>query len=363
MPVSGPFRGVHLSHGGDVSSADLTALGEFTPGAAVALLNDVYAYTQSGANPNLFNWLKNNQSSVEIFLRYFPCPVVPLNTPGYQNYPKILAGSAQYITASAAAQDIVNQANAIKGQGLTNFRIIVGNEPEIEWDTDGSAQWYTSFWQDVDNYFKTIYDDVVNLGRPVELYPPAFMQFAFVAVSNVNYNGTVNRLAVSANGPIAYSGADTDFGAYYVTDLLNHYNNGTGVGRMVVHSYFYPGYQAQQVIDAFLPSFILSMVSGGMPARVTEFGWYPNAIECSASPEGSCWPASLDTTTSSCDGARNGISAAGDYNDYVRNRAKLGGYNFWLLADPTNATPGSVAVTYSGTIRYWFSQLIGYYNQ
>lgn len=359
MPVSGPFRGVHLSHGGDLRSVDLTALGNFGPGAAVALLNDVYAYTTSGANPNLFNWLKNNQSSVEIFLRYYPCPVVPLNTPGYQNYPSI-SGSAQYISASAAAQDIVNQVNAIKGHGLTNFRVIVGNEPEIEWDTTGSAQWYTSFWHDVNNYFIAIYDNVVNLGRPVELYPPAFMQIAFVAITNLNPNGTVGRSAVSASGRTTFTGADTDYGAYYVQNLLDHYNNGATVGRMIVHSYFYPGYQANQVIDKFLPAFIMNRVNSGMPARVAEFGWYPDAL--SNCPTPICCPANLDTTTSSCDGARTGINAAGDYNDYVRVQAKLGGYNFWLLADPTNTTPGAVAVDSSGNIRPWFNQLISDYN-
>jgi hypothetical protein len=129
-PVVGPFRGIHLAHGGDLRPIDLFALAEFAPGAAVALLNEVYLYTQNNANnPNLFNWLVNNQNTVEIFLRYFPCPVVPDGTPGYQSYNNI-SSSAKKISAVAAASEISTQVKALRTAGLTNFRVIVGNEPE-----------------------------------------------------------------------------------------------------------------------------------------------------------------------------------------------------------------------------------------
>ena len=144
MSVSGPFRGVHLPHGGGLRAIDRTALTQFAPGAVVALLKDVVQYS------TLLSWLVSNQNSVEIFLRYFPCPVVPQNTPGFQNYTN-LSSSAAYMTASAAASDIVSQVNTLRNAGLTNFRVIVGNEPDIEWDTSAKAQWNTPFWSDVTN--------------------------------------------------------------------------------------------------------------------------------------------------------------------------------------------------------------------
>ncbi|MGH2460141.1 MAG: hypothetical protein ACRDIY_14895 [Chloroflexota bacterium] len=152
------------------------------------------------------------------------------------------------------------------------------------------------------------------------------------------------------------------FNEAYVQNLLDQYNNGTPVGRMAVHSYFWPGYQASQVIDRFLPGFIVNRVNAGMPSRVTEFGWWPAVIEAGDCPTPYCCPANLDTTTNSCDGVRTGINAAGDYNDYIKNQKKLGGYSFWLFADPTNSTPGAVAVSSGGTIRPWFNQLISNYN-
>jgi hypothetical protein len=362
MPVNGPFRGIHLPHGGDLRAVDVAALNDFQPGAAVALLNDV----ANLANPELFNWLDANQNNVEIFLRYFPTPVPPIGTPGFQNYPLILAGSAQHITAANAAADLLHQVNGIKARGLRHFRVIVGNEPEIEWDHTGGSQWWTSFWNDVNAYFIAVYDAFMADGGGIELYPPAFIQGAFVAYANANPDGTVNRLAQSPGGMRAFTGADADYGAFHVLQLLDHYNNGTPVGRMIVHSYFWPGYQAQQAIDSFLPAFILDRVHHGMPARNTEFGWISNAIGAGQCPTPQCCPADLDTTQHSCDGVRQGITAAGDYNDYVRLRAKLGGYCFWLLADPTNTTPEAVAVRSNqdgGNVRPWFAELINRYNQ
>jgi hypothetical protein len=215
----------------------------------------------------------------------------------------------------------------------------------------------------VNNYFIAIYDAFVQ-GNSQELYPPAFMQQAFVGIyGGLNNNGTVMRQAPSPTGPKAFTGADTDYGAYYVQNLIDHYINFTSVGRLAVHSYFWPGYQANQVIDLFLPGFIRSRIENGMPARVTEFGWWPAAIVpggCPAPPW--CCPANLDTTTTSCDGMRTGISAASDYTDYVKNHASLGGYCIWLLADPSNTTPGAVAVDSNGNIRPWFINLMNLYN-
>lgn len=363
-PVIGPFRGVHLPHGGDLRAIDQTALADFAPGAVVALLSDVYAYTQNQAtNPNLFNWLVNNQTNMEIFLRYFPTPVVPLNTPTYQNYHNLLEGSAQYLSATDAAADLVKQVKAIQGAGLSGVKVIVGNEPEAEWDTSGSAQWFTSFWQDVNKYYVAVYDAVVASGVSLELYPPAFPQGAFVAIESINsQNGLVVRRAQSPMGKITYTGAQTDFGAYYVQELIDHYNNGGSVGRLALHSYFWPGY-VNQVIDRFLPDLINARIEEGLHVRVTEFGWWPCAVApAGGCPTPNCNPANLDTTTTSCDGQIAVISAATDYRSYLRTYAGLGGYSFWLLADPTNFTPGAVAVDSGGYIRTWFGELINAYN-
>ncbi|MCL5075737.1 MAG: hypothetical protein M1136_08870 [Chloroflexi bacterium] len=93
-----------------------------------------------------------------------------------------------------------------------------------------------------------------------------------------------------------------------------------------------------------------------MPNRITEFGWHPDCF-----PPNPC-SANLDTTTTSCDGARTGISSWGDYNDYVRISGQLDGYAVWILSDATGKFADFVAVKEDDTRRPWFDKYVCFLN-
>lgn len=175
-------------------------------------------------------------------------------------------------------------------------------------------------------------------------------------------NGTITRNGVGNPGPIPYTGANTDFGVYHCLDMIDRCSNGTAVGRFLQHNYFWPGYQAQHAVYQYWPQFLKDRRAAGMPVRITEFGWHPDAVKTGACPSSYCCPANLDATTTSCDGVRTNISAPGDYNDYVRVSGQLDGYAVWLLSDGSNTFPYFVGVTESGVLRGWLCRYIGYLN-
>lgn len=352
---SGPRRGIHLRNAGDLRQSDLDVLEMFKPGLVVVLSTDV-------GRTNMFNYLKSIQNTVEIFIRHYPThsPVKGAQSiydPSYTytedyNNPK---------SPTAVAQDMINNANSWRNSGLTNFRCYPGNEPELEWK-DG-IQWKIKTWNDIQHYYTDIYDELVRLGRPAEIYPPALNQYGSLAVGNYNSNGTVTRASVTSSGiPGPYTGADGEHGVDYIKDMLDHYRNGTPVGRFNIHNYFWPGYQANHAVYNFFPQWLKDRLAAGTPNRVTEFGWHPDAVKTGACPDPQyCCPANLDTTTTSCDGSRT-ITSWGDYNDFVRISGKLDGYAVWLLSDASNTFPYFVAVREDGSVRDWIKNYICFLN-
>ncbi|MCL5075736.1 MAG: hypothetical protein M1136_08865 [Chloroflexi bacterium] len=174
--LRGPKRGIHLRNNGDLRTSELQALQMFTPGLAVVLSTDVL-------RPAMLNYLKSIQNSAEIFIRHVP-PNAPhwsyapihgsysLYDPTYRytyNYDK-----ATQKSPGDVATEIITLANSLKANGLTSFRWVTGNEPEIEWAIDGSVSWWIRFWTDVQHYYRDIYDQLEAQGRPCEIYPPCF---------------------------------------------------------------------------------------------------------------------------------------------------------------------------------------------
>lgn len=372
-PVIGPLRGLHLRNA-DLRSgaADTSAINLLQPGMIVLLLGSWDGSTWSpGSLPNTVSFLQGylaTYPNTEVFVRIFPTFCPPVNPPQYPldysnsdpRFPLVISRSpSQAAAAVTAAYDYFS------GNGLGITRYDVGNEPEIEWNSNltdprnqlPSDQWNAMKWQDIGSYFGDVWSAVQSQKgtRTIELYPPAFNQYAPFGVGQYCYNGSTHAKALSDGTATGFDKVRTMLESYY--------------RRVNWHSYFCPGYQAQQSAFQFMPAWLRQHIAAdGWPARITEFGWHHscfpgNSQDDSACPAASPCNANLDTRTTSCDGALPGLSAAANYNDFVRNRSGAGGAAVWLLSSSDPAFANWVAVSEGSTTpRAWFQQYVAALN-
>ncbi|MGH2457545.1 MAG: hypothetical protein ACRDIY_01615 [Chloroflexota bacterium] len=381
-PIVGQLRGLHLRAGGDTSdmrSQDVTAAQQFNPGMVVVLSNSLLS-----SSTNLLNYLRSLSPNVEIFGRYAPTTYPPQGYTTFEGYNSWQTGyglpgapAQTAMTGSQVAQAIVSAYDQAKANGLTITRWYPGNEPELEWFANPvNSTWLPHTWDDIKYYYRDVYYQLQQIkgSRPIELYPPAFATFASVGIGNYNPDGSVNLYKLSAGGPVlvqqnylwsptnppSYNWQPGDRGFDHVQSLLEYYTNGTPVGRVNWHNYFWPGRQGQQSAYNFLPSWLQAhIVNDRYPARITEYGWIPDCF-----PPGSC-NANLDSTTSPCVPPTRSINSWGDYNDFVRNQAHAGGAAVWLLSSASTDFQhfgALAAVDSSGTIRPWFTNFINDLN-
>lgn len=364
--VYSSLRGLHLRNGSDMRPEDVTAASMFDPRLVVVLSGDVLS-------ANTLSYLKSLSASVEIFCRRWPTTYPPKDyttLDGYNSWQLDDQGNIFYggdgaaavpLTGEALAQDIVNLFDTFKNtHGLTITRWYPGNEPELEWLSDArrpAGTWYPHTWDDMSKYYKDVYDrlQLIKGTRPIELYIPAFASFSSVGVGNYWADGSVSYFRLSPTGPVSVpSGYNWQFGDrgydHVKVEVIEHYTNGTGVGRVNWHSYFWPGRQDQQSAFLFMPNWLQDHITlNGYPSRITEYGWIPDCFSppCSAN---------LDTTTGPCEPPPKSLTSWGDYNDFVRLRANASGIAVWILSSASSQFEPSCAVDSAGNIRPWFKK-------
>lgn len=375
-PLIGALRGLHLRAGGDtsdMSTQDKAAAQQFNPGMVVVLSSSLLS-----GNTNLLSFLQSLSPNVEIFGRYAPTTYPPQGYStfeGYSDWQTIYGGSGapaqQAMTGLQVAQAIVSAYDQAAALGVKITRWYPGNEPEIEWFSPinvnvNATTWYPHTWDDINYYYRDIYYQLQQIkgSRSIELYPPAFATFASVGVGNYNPDGSVNLDKLNPAGPVSvqqnylwsptnppsYTWQPGDRGFDHVQNMVQFYTNGTSVGRVNWHSYFWPGRQATQTAYNFFPSWLQADIANGYPARVTEYGWISNCFSSSSGCVGcnSQAGANLDCTSAPCAAPTRPINSWGDYNDFVRNQVHAGGAAVWLLSSADASFQSWVAVDSAG---------------
>lgn len=367
-PLTGPLRGLHLTTGQDMRPQDVAAAQAFNPEMVVVLSGDVL-------RSQTLAYLKSLSANVEIFCRYAPTTFPFLNystsVDHYSDWLRGPGGAQVYVVGQAqqknppdGATDFVNLYDSFRANGLTITRFYPGNEPELEWFNSQASlinqyDFFSHLWKDLNAYYRDVYYQLqkVKGSRSIELYPPPFSQFASVGVGVYGADGSVTRSYID--------GVQGQTGYDLVKAMIEYYTNGTNVGRVNWHNYFWPGRQAQHNVYTFFPSWLQShIVNDRYPARITEYGWIPDCFSSTGCN------ANLDTTTSPCAPPLRSINSWGDYNDLLRNQLQnpqtgtmyAGGAALWLLSSADPAFAPFVAVDSSGNRRSWFANFIDAIN-
>jgi|GEM_PF-1811561 len=372
-PLVGPLRGLHLTIGMDMRPQDMSAAQAFNPGMVVVLNGDVLRATT-------LSYLKSLPANVEVFCRYAltTFPFLTYTTfEGYSDWLRDSSGRQVYVAGQATqknpadvANDIIGLYDSFLANGLRVTRFYPGNEPELEW-FNGQPNlifqygFFSHLWRDLNAYYRDVYYQLqqVKGARSIELYPPPFAQYASIGVGSYGADGSVNRSYI--DGVAGQTGLDI------ARPLIEYYTNGTAIGRILWHNYFWPGRQAQHNVYDFFPSWLQShIINDHFPARITEYGWHPDCFtagNCPGSPNNT---ADLDLTTAPCTAPLRSINSWGDYNDFLRNQlqnpqtgqAYAGGAAAWLLSTADSRFAPFAAVDSSGARRTWFTNFISALN-
>ncbi len=385
IPVTGAIRGLHLPAGGtqgDLTSQQRGAATQFNPGTVVVLSSFV-----APGFPNFVSYLKAISPNVEILCRYYPTSYPPLGYStfeGYSNWQDYAGKGAtgSVMTGIELAQAIVNAYDQAQALGVSISQWYPGNEPEIEWvPGDANATFTPHTWDDLNYYYRDVYYQVQQLKgeRLIQLYPPAFATFSSVGVSNYYADGSVTLAKLSAGGPIVvqsdylwspstpptYTWQPGDRGFDHVQSMIEYYTNGSSVGRVNWHCYFWPGRQATQTSYNYFPSWLQSDIGSGFLTRITEYAWIPDCFKYDSGCIG-CemeFNANLDCTSGPCAPPAASISAWGDYNDFLVNQTSAGGAALWILGTGDGGFTDFGAVDQTGATRPWFTNLITLLNQ
>jgi len=274
-----PQRGIHAPVGFRWTDTDRSAFQSFRdinglnrpPGMALALSADLEAAGNSAGVSMERDLLAFQKQGSEIYLRMYP-----QRFPGGLTEP--FGGERNTISGEPedAVEDIIN---VLKGQQArlgTHFtRMIPGNEPNLEW-SNGTYYQNVLPWQSNDD--PTKYDAITRF----------YLQL---------YNAWEQRLKEPDAEPfrdvqlyfppLGQDGHPDYFGGFYF------YDNGKPAGNKYEklrpaierfrgfswHNYWRPGHAWEDRAIVHFPDWLKqAIVSGALPAVITESGWTPGAM-------------------------------------------------------------------------------------